>query len=182
MFNNKIDFPQTNVDYAKLIESFRAHDKSNAGILNRAQYKKLLKDMKLYRAEDFATITYNGVKDPSKPGITFDMARIICEASAPNQSKKSKLNSLIYFRGVDDDQDGKINSDQFTKIAALVDKQLSKSEIANIFNSCMPDEDQKVSYSNVARKLFGLLVWGEEDPYSMKLSNYSPVSQACLLI
>ena len=141
MFNKKIEESTAVVDYARLIESFRKHDKGGNGVLTLMQYKKLLKDMKILKSDDFATITYNALSDESKDGITFDGARIICEASAPNQSKKSKLNSLIFFRGVDTDKDGRVNEDQFRIIAQMVDKDLKDNDLANLFNSCAPDDE-----------------------------------------
>lgn len=279
------------LDYAKLIETFRAIDKNNRGYLSKKQYKRFLHEMKIYHSEEFANISFralavtnpnstehqeppqNGFRSffsknkqaqmncdsddecqstiscSARTGITFDNARIVCEAffspafnstsetlhhreksnapipmsnlkekvaldqqqppltrsvSDPIPSKnlhqlasakkavkkkrsknqtRNKLCSLILFRGVDHDKDGRITSEQFHTIARIIDEQLAQEEIDEIFHSCVPNVyDHTVSYSSVAKNLFDVFVWGEENPFSQDFANYLPSSQVCLLL
>ncbi|OHT15905.1 hypothetical protein TRFO_42211 [Tritrichomonas foetus] len=172
------------IDYAKLIEGFRACDVDNRGVLTKSQYRKLIKHLKIGnypKANDaFISITYSALCDENKKGITFESARIIYEASV--QGSKTKLNSLILFRGIDDDRDGRINESQFQKIAKLVDSELSNSDIENLFQKCCPNEEKTISYTCVAKNLFNVTCWGEEDPFTQKLASQGNLSTCCLLL
>lgn len=94
---------------------------------------------------------------------------------------KTKICSLILFRGVDIDRDGKIDFNQFKSIAKIVDINMKDEDIATLFESCLP-ENHLVTYANVAKQLFDVFVWGNEDPYQQRIVNSVPVSRICLLL
>ncbi|OHT03452.1 hypothetical protein TRFO_06700 [Tritrichomonas foetus] len=173
-------------DYPKLIEVFRNCDSQDKGYLTKSQYKRLVRELNLNTSKDFVDITYNAMRKMDNNtnntyGIFFEDVKAIFEAST-HRSAKTKLNSLILFRGVDDDNDGKINKSQFQKIAILVDKKLNEDEVDQIFIQCQPDSNGNVKYSNVARKLFSLTINDDVDPYTQNMRSTQANSYCCLMI
>ncbi|OHT04589.1 hypothetical protein TRFO_27920 [Tritrichomonas foetus] len=175
---------KTKIDYALLIETFRQYDTEECGILSYSQYEELTKSMNICENNsDYVKIAYKALCTIYKNveiGINFENVRLIYESASTKI--KTKLNSLILFRGVDDDRDGRIDSHQFKRIALLVNSSLTDCQINQLFQKCSPDEKETVSYSHVARKVFHVSMTLDEDPYSMKLMKYSHLSNTCLLI
>ena len=96
---------------------------------------------------------------------------------------KTKTCLLILFKGVDSDRDGKINFEQFKSISKIVDCNMTDEDITKAFESCLPTHDTHlVTYASVAKQLFDVFVWANEDPYQHKVINDAPLSRTCLLI
>lgn len=121
-----------------------------------------------------------------KTALTNEFIPLSKKLMKPKTEKngfKTKICSLILFRGVDTDRDGKIDFNEFTSIAKIVDPYLTEQDIINLFESCSPDQDRHlVTYPNVSKQLFDVFVWTNEDPYQQNLVNCAPTSRICILI
>ncbi|OHT17695.1 hypothetical protein TRFO_01007 [Tritrichomonas foetus] len=169
------------LDYARLIENFRACDTKCIGVLNKTQYKRLAREMKFEKTDDFITITFNALYDEIRGGVPFEMVKLIYEAVFVS-SERQLLLFLILFRGIDDDHDGRINEEQFRRICHIQNPDLNEQKMKDLFESCKPDENGTVQYSKVSKKVFKVKMVMKSDPNTSKLYRYSPYGQCCLLI
>lgn len=113
----------------------------------------------------------------------FPLSRRPSKTKTEKNGYKTKMSSLILFRGADADRDGKIDFNQFKSIAKIVDINMKDEDIFKLFENCLPDPDRHlVTYANVAKQLFDVFVWGNEDPYQQKIVNNTPISRICILI
>lgn len=167
-------------DFSTLIERFKQHDSNNDGALNFEEYDHLLQDMGLRMSEEFSHVTYDGLYERSKPGITFNDVRALYESKL--RGPRNKVYCLILFRGVDEDKDALINEKEFVLIAKYLIQDWEKIDVSETFTKCEPGSDGKVTYREVAKNLFGYKPGKNENPHNQPIVIQSPHSSCCNLL